>query len=84
MAQISVSTNKDKLDFKFIHNFITRSYWGKGRSLKQVKKCADHSVNFGIYLNAIQIGYARVVTDFTIFGYLLDVFIVETEHSLGT
>ena len=76
---ISVSTDKEKLDVVFIHNFISQTYWAKGRTLKEVQTAIDNSLNFGIYLADKQIGYARAVTDYIQFAYLMDVFIT-TEH----
>ncbi len=72
---ILISTEKQKLDLVFIHHFIAASYWAKGRTIEEVKICIDNSLNFGVYLNGKQIGYARVITDYIIFAYLMDVFI---------
>ena len=83
MDKITVSAEKERLDIKFINDFISDSYWGKGRCIEETKKCIDNSLNFGIYLNEKQIGYARVVSDFTVFAYIMDVFITETERGKG-
>ena len=80
---MKISTKKSDLDIQFIHAFISNSYWGKGRTLEETKKCIENSLNFGMFSNGKQIGYARVVTDFTIFAYILDVFIVENERGKG-
>ena len=83
MDRIIVSTNKERLNVKFINDFISNSYWGKGRSMEETKKCIKNSLNFGIYLNENQIGYARIVSDFTVFAYIMDVFITEAEREKG-
>jgi GNAT superfamily N-acetyltransferase len=83
MNAITISTDKTKLDINFIHAFITNTYWAKGRSLAQVQIGIDNSLNFGIYLNNQQIGYARVVTDYVAFAYLMDVFIIEKHQKQG-
>jgi GNAT superfamily N-acetyltransferase len=83
MNTITISTDKNQLDINFIHAFISNTYWAKGRSLVQVQTCIDNSLNFGIYLNNQQIGYARVVTDYVAFAYLLDVFIIEQHQKQG-
>ncbi len=80
MDHIKVSSEKNKLNVKLIHDFISNSYWGKERNLEQTKKCIQNSLNFGIYINGVQIGYARVVTDYTLFAYLMDLFIIESER----
>jgi GNAT superfamily N-acetyltransferase len=83
MNTITITTDKNQLDINLIHAFISNTYWAKGRSLEQVQTCIDNSLNFGIYLNNQQIGYARVVTDYVAFAYLLDVFIIEQYQKQG-
>jgi N-acetylglutamate synthase-like GNAT family acetyltransferase len=78
-----ISTDKHKLDFKVIHNFLTNCYWSPGISLLQVKKTAKNSICFGVYHNKKQIGYARVITDYVRFAYLADVFIIEQYRGKG-
>jgi len=43
----------------------------------------QHSLPFGLYLWDAQVGFARVITDFTSFGYLADVFILEEHRGKG-
>lgn len=83
MNTITISTNKNQLDINFIHAFISHTYWAKGRTLAEVQTCIDNSLNFGIYINNQQIGYARVVTDYVAFAYLMDVFISGEYQKLG-
>lgn len=83
MNTITISTDKNQLDINFIHVFISNTYWAKGRTIAEVKTCIDNSLNFGIYLNNQQIGYARVVTDNVAFAYLMDVFIIEQHQKQG-
>ncbi len=80
---IVISSEKQMLDLHFIHDFISNSYWAKGRPIEEVKTCIDNSLNFGVYLNGKQIGYARVVTDYIVFAYLMDVFIDENYRKNG-
>lgn len=83
METIKINTDKTQLDLDFIHHFISTSYWAKGRTKAEVQTCIDHSLNFGVYLNGKQIGYARIVTDYVAFGYLMDVFIDESYRGSG-
>lgn len=77
MENIQISTDKSRLDIKRIHNYLSReSYWAKGRSLEAVKKSINNSLCFGVYLEEEQIGFARVVTDYTVFAWIMDVFIL--------
>ncbi len=78
-----VSTDKQKLDLDFIHQFLTNSYWAKGRTKEEIRISIDNSLSFGIYLDDKQIGFARVVTDYVVFGYIMDVFISKEYRGKG-
>jgi GNAT superfamily N-acetyltransferase len=48
-----------------------------------LRRALEHALCFGLYRGALQIGFARVVTDFARFAYLGDVFIVAGERGRG-
>ena len=79
----TVSLDKKNLDINTIHNFLTNSYWAKGITKEKVKKCIDNSICFGMYDSGKLIGFARVVTDFCRFAYLMDVFIIDSYRKQG-
>ena len=80
-----ISTDKTKLDVPAIHDYLcNRSYWGQGRTIETVLKSIENSLCFGIYDRDNKLaGFARVVSDFTIFAYLLDLFILEEHRKRG-
>lgn len=78
-----ITTDNSKLDFDSIHNWITNSYWAKGRTKEEMKKVMKNSLNFGLFHNEKQIGFARVVTDYHTFAYLCDVIIDESYRGKG-
>lgn len=80
---ITVSTDKTKLDVPFIQNFLKDIYWASGRTIDEVQTTIDTSFCFGIYLNEKQIGFARVITDYVVFAYMMDVFIDSTQRGKG-
>ena len=51
--------------------------------MEKIKKTLETSLCFGLYEKDRQIGFARVITDYTTFAYLLDVFIDESKRSQG-
>lgn len=71
------STDKNRLDLPFIHAFLSTSYWAEGIPIKIVQDAIQHSLTIGVYESGKQVGFARVVTDYSTFGYLADVFIDE-------
>ncbi|WP_413999962.1 GNAT family N-acetyltransferase [Flavobacterium sp. W1B] len=80
---VTVSTDKNKLDIPFIQYFLKDIYWAAGRTIDEVQTTIDHSFCFGIYLDDKQIGFARVITDYVVFAYLMDVFITEEHRGKG-
>lgn len=71
---ITISSDRNLLDASYIHAILSQTYWAANRTREDVEKAILHSLNFGSYINGKQIGYARVVTDYTGFAYLMDVF----------
>ncbi|HWR94153.1 MAG TPA: GNAT family N-acetyltransferase [Flavobacterium sp.] len=80
---LTVSTDKNKLDVKFIQTFLKDIYWAAGRTMDEVQTTIDNSFCFGIYLDNNQIGFARVITDYVVFAYVMDVFIDENHRGKG-
>lgn len=78
-----VSTDREKLDVKAIHRYLTRSTWAKGINLDTVATSIENSLNFGIYHHDTQIGFARLITDFATFAYLCDVYVLEEYQGEG-
>lgn len=79
-----ISTDKEKLQQEIIHNYLSKeSYWAKNIPMELIKKSIEGSFCFGMYDTEKQVGFARVVTDFATFGYLADVFVLETYRGQG-
>lgn len=78
-----VSTDNEKLDVQAIHRYLTRSTWAKGIPLDVVSTSIENSLNFGVYHNEIQIGFARLITDYATFAYLCDVYVLEEYQREG-
>ncbi len=84
MSEVHISTDPSKLDVDLIHAYLSKeSYWAGGRSKEDVILSINHSLCFGIYLHDKQIGFARVVTDYTNFAYLADVFVLTEYRKKG-
>ncbi|MDJ0644346.1 MAG: GNAT family N-acetyltransferase [Flavobacteriaceae bacterium] len=80
---IEISRDKNKLDIAMIHAFLTETYWAKGRTREEVERSIQHCLCYGVYLDNRQIGFARILTDYTIFAYLMDVFILQEHQGKG-
>lgn len=80
---IVISTDKNQLNVPFIQDFLKDVYWAAGRTIEEVQITIDASFCFGIYLDGDQIGFARVITDYVVFAYLMDVFITPEHRGKG-
>ena len=80
---IEISKDKSRLDINLIHEFLTKTYWAKGRTKEEVKTSIENCLCFGVYLENKQIGFARIVTDYVVFAYLMDVFVLPEHRGKG-
>jgi GNAT superfamily N-acetyltransferase len=80
---ITISTDKSKLHLAMIHQYLTNSYWAKGRTLEQVQTTIDNCLCFGVYIDDEQIGFGRIATDYAVFAYIMDIFILPEYQGEG-
>lgn len=78
-----ISTDPSRIDFPFVHRFLTNSYWAKGVPLELLRRAIRHSLCFGVYEGQRQIGFARAITDRATFAYVADVFLIEPYRGRG-
>jgi len=83
--RFTISTDPARLDMDAICDFLKRAYWANTRPRERTERAIRNSLVFGVYDGDRQIGVARVVSDYSIFAYLCDVFIHEDYrlHGLG-
>jgi GNAT superfamily N-acetyltransferase len=83
--QFTISTDPSRLDLDAIVDMLSGAYWAIGRPRERTERAIRNSLVFGVYDGDRQVGVARVVTDYSIFAYLCDVFIHEDyrAHGLG-
>lgn len=81
-----LSSDPNRLDVAWIHHQLAEnSYWAKGQPLAQTLRALAGSLCFGIYLRGGQVGFGRLITDYSRFAYLSDVIIdpAQRGHGLG-
>ena len=82
--EYKISTDKGLLNIALIHTYLSEeSYWAKNIPVAFVKKSIKNSLCFGIYFKQEQIGFARVISDYSTFAYLADVFVSEGFRGKG-
>ena len=83
-GEYMISTDWNRLDLGMIHTFLSNeAYWSKGIPFNVVVRASKHSLCFGVYHRDKQMGYARVISDYTTIAYLGDVFILPEYRGRG-
>ena len=80
---LTISTDPARLDLDAITDMLSRAYWAKGRTREVIARYVQHSLVFGVYDGPRQVGLARIVSDYTTFAWLCDVFILEDYRGRG-
>lgn len=75
--------NQTQLDYDYIHAKLSTTYWAKKRSFEATKAAFENSFVKLVLHHDKLVGFARLVTDYAIFGYLADVFIDESHRGNG-
>lgn len=72
-----ISDDKKDINLLYVHKYLSEEcYWSIGRNLDIVNRSIENSLCFGIYTKeAKQIAFARVVTDYSTFAWVCDVFV---------
>jgi N-acetylglutamate synthase-like GNAT family acetyltransferase len=78
-----ISTDKQLLDLQAIYSMLQGSYWAAERPMSITQRAIERSLVFGMYDGDRQIGFARVITDYTTFAYLADVIIDNAYRGQG-
>lgn len=79
-----ITTDRNKMDIIAIHDFLANhSGWSYGIPLDKVKVSIDNSLNFGLFHKGQQIGFARVISDFSTIAYLGDIYVLESYRGQG-
>lgn len=81
---IEIRTDRTRIDVARVHSFLCNdSYWAKGIPRETVERSIEHSLPFAAYDGEELVGFARVVTDYAVFAYIADVFVVPSHRGRG-
>ena len=80
----TITTDKSKMNIVAIHDFLSKySGWCDNIPFDRVKTSIDNSLNFGLFHNDKQIGFARIISDFSTIAYLGDIYVLDTYRGQG-
>jgi GNAT superfamily N-acetyltransferase len=82
-ADFEISTDPARIDVAAVHEYLTNSYWARGRSRATVERSIRNSLCFGAYHADRQVGFGRVVSDYAVFAYLADIFVMPEYQGRG-
>ena len=83
-GNFAITTDKSKMDVDVIHDFLSKySGWSDNIPFDRVKTSIDNSLNFGLFHNNKQIGFARVISDFSTIAYLGDIYVLDNYRGKG-
>lgn len=84
MNNFRITTVQGELDIPLVHRFLSeQSSWAKGISFDRVQRSIANSLCFGGFLGNEQIAFARVISDYTTFANLVDVFVLPEYRGQG-
>jgi N-acetylglutamate synthase-like GNAT family acetyltransferase len=79
-----ITTDNTKLDVVAIHDFLSKySGWSDNIPFDKVKTSIENSLNFGLFHDDKQIGFARVISDFSTIAYLGDIYVLNNYRGQG-
>ncbi len=82
-SKIHFSRDYSDINFDLVFDFLSDSYWGHRYIKERYREAIKNSIVISMFLDGLQVGFARIVTDGYLVGYLADVFIVEQYQKCG-
>lgn len=83
-GEYTLSADKKKLDLQYVYNLLcTPSRYSTGLPQERFPFIIKNSVCFGVYYQGKQIGFSRVITDYSEFASLWDVFVDDDHRGKG-
>ena len=82
--QYTISIEQSDMQPVYVHRWLNEcSHWARGIPYDTVATMIEHSFCAGAFADGVQIGFARLITDYSIFAYLADVYVEEAHRGLG-
>tara|TARA_B110000211_G_scaffold223011_1_gene272385 strand:- start:4939 stop:5358 length:420 start_codon:yes stop_codon:yes gene_type:complete len=75
--------DRNKIQLDKVESLLKKSYWANERNIDTIKVSISNSICFSVFYKERQIGFGRVVTDFSSVAYISDVIIASEHRSKG-
>ena len=78
------TSNKELMNVNAVHKWLSEiSYWKKNIPFTTVETALENSFCVSVLKDQKQIGFSRLITDYTTFAYFADVYILEEYRNNG-
>jgi GNAT superfamily N-acetyltransferase len=81
--QFRIVHDSAEINVNFVSRLLAETYWGHRRPRAIIDQLIQNSLCFSLFSGQEQIGFARVVTDYTVFSWLDDLVIADTYRNQG-
>jgi GNAT superfamily N-acetyltransferase len=82
-GDLILTDSLDKVDTERVYELLQLTYWAIRRPRELVEKMIRHSLCFSLLDGNRQVGFARIVTDYTVFSWLADVVLEPAYRNRG-
>lgn len=79
----TITDDRAKVKIDTVTHLLAGTHWGYRRPRQVVEKLVENSLCFSLFRNTEQVGFARVVTDHTVFSWLSDLVIAPELRGRG-
>ncbi|MDB6030361.1 MAG: family N-acetyltransferase [Verrucomicrobiales bacterium] len=78
-GEYTLTDDPARMDVGMVCLLLWDTYWASNRSRDVIEQSTRHSLNFSLFYQGRQVGFGRVISDYTTVSYLCDV-VVAPEH----
>ncbi len=78
-----ISDDPKLVNLDVVAGLLAKTYWGQKRPRQVVEKLIPNSLCFSLLRDGKQIGFARAVSDYTVFSWLSDLVIADEYRGRG-
>jgi GNAT superfamily N-acetyltransferase len=79
----TITDDRAEVKIDTVAHLLAGTHWGSRRPRQVVEKLVENSLCFSLFRNTEQVGFARVVTDHTVFSWLSDLVIAPELRGRG-
>lgn len=75
--------DSEKIKLENVCRLLKQSHWAKNRPQEIIERTIQSSICFAVYYKEIQIGFARFISDYSVYTLIMDVIVDEKYRGKG-